>query len=81
MPEQGRKSDGKFESKVSDEDILAVLEASATPGLTTSLVAEELPVTSKAVYSRLRKLYDEIRVGQIIVGAREVVWWVADESE
>ncbi len=81
MPEQGRKSDGEFDSKITDKDVLTVLEAAETPVLTTGLVAEELPVTSKAVYYRLRRLHEEGRVGQMKVGARGVVWWVADESE
>ncbi|MCL9812391.1 hypothetical protein [Natranaeroarchaeum aerophilus] len=81
MTDQGRKSSGEFESKVTDEDVLAVLEDAETPVLTAGLVAEELPVTSKAVYYRLRNLHDEGRVGQLEVGARAVVWWSTDESE
>lgn len=81
MSDQGRKSGGEFDSKITDEDVLAVLEAAETPVLTTRLVAEQLPVTSKAVYYRLRKLNQEGRVDKMKVGARGIVWWVADASK
>ncbi|MCU4974937.1 response regulator of citrate/malate metabolism [Halobacteria archaeon AArc-m2/3/4] len=81
MAEQGRKNDEEFDSKIADEDVITVSKAAETPVLTTSLVAEELPVTAKAVYYRLRRLHDEGRVGQMKVDARGIVWWVADKFE
>lgn len=81
MTEQGRASGGEFESKVSNEDVIAVLEEAETPVLSTTLVSEELPVTRQAVYYRLQGLCENGRVGRMKVGARAIVWWVADESE
>lgn len=80
MVEQGRKSDGEFDSKITDKEVLEVLNNAETPVLTAGLIAERLPVTSKAVYYRLQKLHDEGHVGKLKVGARGVVWWVTDES-
>ena len=76
-----RETGGKFKSVVSDEDIVDVLEDAETPVLTTQMIADELPVTRQAVYYRLQELDESGRVGRMKVGARAVVWWVADDSE
>ena len=76
-----RETGGEFKSVVSDDDVLSVLSNSDTPVLTTQMIADELPVTRQAVYYRLQELHESGGVGRMKVGARAVVWWVADESE
>ncbi|MCU4972366.1 HTH domain-containing protein [Halobacteria archaeon AArc-m2/3/4] len=76
-----RETGGEFKSVVSDDDVLSVLSNADTPVLTTQMIADELPVTRQAVYYRLQELHEMGSVGRMKVGARAVVWWVADESE
>lgn len=65
-------------SRVSDEEILAVLRDAETPVLTTSEVADRLPIGRRAVLRRLKRLQGEGRVERKPVGGRAQVWWPAD---
>lgn len=64
--------------KVSDKDIISTLRKHSDPVLTTSEIAEELPIGQRATYNRLQSLSDEDQVEQKKVGARGIIWWPTD---
>lgn len=61
--------------KVSDKEILTVLNRSEDRILTTSEIAEEVPISRRAVLDRLNNLQDEGRIKKKQVGGRNVVWY------
>lgn len=65
---------------VDDETILQVLRESDDPALTTSEVAELLPITRGTTRTRLQALVDEGLVERERSG-RSVVWWLAERDE
>lgn len=75
-----RGEGGKFTSKVEDEDILRALRKHGEPVATAGEVADVLGVSSETVRRRLTTLHEAGRVGRKKVGARAVVWWVADDE-
>lgn len=66
-------------TSVDDETILAVLRDADAPELTTSAVAEELPVTRGTTRTRLQRLVDEGQVRRRREG-NSVVWWLPDRE-
>ncbi|WP_336002089.1 hypothetical protein [Halorientalis halophila] len=60
--------------KARDENILGVFEATADPVLTTSEVAEELPIGKRATLNRLEDLVDRGELDSKDVGVGRV-WW------
>lgn len=75
-----RGEGGTYEPEVPDEDLLDVFRESGKPVLTATMVAEEVSIGRKAVLERLRELEGGDRVERMEVGARAVVWWLADEA-
>lgn len=70
-----RDSGGKFSGSVSRQDILLVFDKLADEEpLTTSEVAEELPITRRAVHERLEAMHKDGDLGKKDFGNR-VVWW------
>lgn len=67
-------------TEVDDETILDVLRSSDEPRLTTTEVAEELPVTRGTTRARLQQLADDGRLEREKSG-NHVVWWLADGDE
>lgn len=80
MTEQDRASSGEFQAKITDSNVLDVLEATDSPVLSTQMIAEELPVTRQAVYERLQSLHESGEVERMKVG-RSIVWWVDGNGE
>jgi hypothetical protein len=62
--------------KARDENILGVFEGSDDPVLTTSEVAEELPIGKRATLNRLEDLVDRDELDSKDVGVGRV-WWRA----
>lgn len=70
-----RESGGEFSESVSRQDILLVFDRLADEEpLTTSEVAEELPIGRRALHDRLEKMYHDGDLGKKDFGNR-VVWW------
>lgn len=67
-------------TQVDDETILDVLRSSDESRLTTTEVAEELPVTRRTTRARLQQLADDGRLAREKSG-NHVVWWLADGDE
>jgi len=70
-----RDEGGKFEEKVTEQDILKIFDRADVPVLTASDLADGLPVGRDAVYCRLSDMHDDGLVGKKDAGARAVVWW------
>ncbi|MFD1585705.1 hypothetical protein ACFR9U_01820 [Halorientalis brevis] len=66
--------------KARDENILGVFEATDDPVLTTSEVAEELPIGKRATLNRLEDLVDREEIDSKDVGVGRV-WWRATPAE
>ena len=70
-----RESGGEFSNSVSRQEILLVFDELADDEpLTTSEVAEELPIGRRALHERLEKMYRDGDLGKKDFGNR-VVWW------
>lgn len=67
-------------SGVEDEEILEVLRSADGPRLTTTEVAEELPITRGRTRTRLQRLVDDERLNRETVG-NEVVWWLPERDD
>lgn len=65
---------------VEDEEILDVLRSADESRLTTTDVAEALPITRGRTRTRLQRLTDDGPVDRETVG-NEVVWWLAEADE
>jgi predicted ArsR family transcriptional regulator len=78
MSDSDREEGGRYTHTVSDEEILAVFERTSDPVVTTSDLAEELPIGRRAVRERLSDLEERGIVARKTVGARSVVWWVRE---
>ncbi|SDF05363.1 hypothetical protein [Halorientalis regularis] len=67
--------------KARDENILGVFEGTDDPVLTTSEVAEELPIGKRATLNRLEDLVDRDELDSKDVGVGRVWWRATPESE
>lgn len=68
-------------SRVDDDEIVAVLADAETPVLTTSDVAEQLPLSRRAVLDRLKDLHERGRVESMDVGPKAQVWWAINGGD
>lgn len=64
--------------RVTDDEIVAVIREDERPVLTTSMIAEQLPIKRRGLLKRLNALTDDGRVEQMDVGPRSQVWYVDD---
>lgn len=60
---------------VSDDEILDVFRNSSDPVLTASEVAEELSLSRRGAYKRLRNLAEQDILESKQVGSSSKVWW------
>jgi predicted transcriptional regulator len=60
---------------VTDEQIIQVFLNAADPVLSTTEVAEELPLERRAVFQELVELSQEGRLDGKQIGDNNVVWW------
>lgn len=72
---QPRSEGGRFGEKVTEQDILKVFDTAEDPFLTTAEIAEELPVSSDAVYRRLEQMREKGTIDKKKTGARSAGWW------
>lgn len=79
---------GGRKPKVSDEELLKIIQEQCAlrgvPVVPTRVVAEadRVPITHQAVFSRLKQLHEEERIGRIEAQEnRTSVWWVPEDEE
>ncbi len=77
---QGRDDAGRFEQRVTEQEILRVFDAEADPVMTAPEVAEGLrqfgcQMTAEGVRKRLESMAEKGLVGRKTLGARAVGWW------
>jgi predicted transcriptional regulator len=70
-----RNSSGRFESKLTDDDVLAYFDDTPRPFVTTSELAEQFGVDQSTAYRRLQGLAGSGRLNKEKVSANAVVWW------
>lgn len=58
-----------------DDDILELFRESDDPVLSTREVADQLSISRRATYERLRKLSEEGKLEAKKIGGRSFVWW------
>lgn len=82
MADGANSSDGR--SKVSEEEILRTvsreLESGDAPALSTTEIAEVLPISRQAVKRRLEKLEEQGKISESRAGQNRF-WWLPDETE
>lgn len=61
--------------RVSDTDVLAVFRSTSEPVLSTSEVAEELPIKRRATHNRLKSLVEAGKLAHKQV-AKNVIYWL-----
>ena len=72
---QPRKRGGEFGEKVTEQDILKAFDTTDDPFLTTTELAETLPVSRQAVHYRLEQMREKGLVEKKKTGARGAGWW------
>ncbi|NKE38058.1 MarR family transcriptional regulator [Natronococcus sp. JC468] len=72
---QPREGGGKYGEKVTEQDILKAFDYSDDPFLTTTELAEQLPVSRQAVSYRLEQMRKKGLVDKKKTGARAAGWW------
>ena len=72
MAEQERDKRGRFEKKVTLEDVLAMFDGEP---ISASDVAEKFDISNRAALNKLEQLKKEGEVERKNVGSRAVVWW------
>lgn len=69
--------------RVSDRELIHtvadILEETSDPVATTAEIEDRIPLSRRALLTRLQELEDEEALGSKQVGARGRVWWVRDE--
>lgn len=80
MSERVRDEDGRFVETVTPERVLGVMRAADAPVVTATDIADELGCTPEAVTGKLKQLQEQGRVARRQVGARAVVWWLAEQQ-
>lgn len=68
-----------MESEVTYEKVIELFRQSDQPVLTAMEVAEEFGITQQSAHYRLSKLHEMDKVNRRDVGAKAVVWWLADD--
>lgn len=69
------RSEKDQDPAISDDEILDIFRKASDPALTASEVADELPISRRAVFYRLRKLEDQGTLRSKKTGARGTIWW------
>lgn len=73
MPEQQRDNQGRFEEKVTLDDVLAMFE-NGEP-LSATDVADRFDISNRAALNKLSELKERGEIERKNVGSRAVVWW------
>ena len=72
MAEQERDEQGRFEEKVTIEDVLELFNDEP---LSASDVADEFDLSNRAALNKLERLHEDGKIKRKNVGSRAVVWW------
>lgn len=64
--------------KISDREIIDVIEGDEAGAVTAKEVSDELGVTRQAISYRLDKLATQGVVDCKNVGSRSVIWWIVE---
>lgn len=75
-----RDESGKYTSQTEESQVLRALREHPEPVVTATEVAEALGVSGETARRHLSSLHEQGRVERKEVGARAVVWWLADED-
>lgn len=67
-------------SRVSDEDVLAVFRSAREPVLSTSEVAEELPIQRRATHNRLQSLVEAGALAHKQI-AKSAIYWLPGHTD
>jgi hypothetical protein len=67
--------------RVTDDEILQLLRDTNDPVLSTSGVAERLPIKRRATYKRLASLREDGRLAGKQIGGRNTVWWMPEGTD
>ena len=73
MAEQDRDEKGRFEEKVTLEDVLNLFEAGEP--LSATDVADEFDISNRAALYKLEALKEGDKIERKQVGSRAIVWW------
>jgi predicted ArsR family transcriptional regulator len=65
--------------RVTDEEILDVFQSTDDPVLSTSEVAEPLPIERRGVFNRLQHLEEKDTLKSKEIGSRNRIWWIHEE--
>ena len=77
--ERDRNEQGRFEEKITDEDVLAVIRQESVPAQTAASIANALDVERPSVHNRLTRLHEEGQVERAKLTPRVVIWWIPDD--
>lgn len=66
--------------RVSDDELLEVFRGADEPVLTTTDVADAIPIGKRATLDRLKALHEAGVLEQKSVGPRGQVWWLPAET-
>lgn len=66
--------------RVTDEQIVEVFRASDDPVLSTSEVADELPIGRRGTLKRLQSLVEDGTLESKPIGGRNTVWWLSEND-
>lgn len=66
--------------RVTDQELLMVFRESDDPVLSTSEVADQLPIQRRATLTRLRAVEKQEELESKQIGGRNTVWWLATSS-
>ena len=74
MGEPGRKP------RVSEDEILSLFRETDDPVLSTAEVGEQLPITRRSAYNRLKTLRETGKLESKQIGGRNRVWWIVSDD-
>lgn len=63
------------EPMITDDEILEVFKSNPDPALTTSELAEVLPIGRRGILDRLKELEEQGVLKSKKVGGRSKIWW------
>lgn len=66
--------------RVSDEQILELFQETNDPVLSTSEVADELPIGRRGTLKRLQSLVEDGQLESKSIGGRNTVWWLSEND-
>lgn len=78
--ERDRNEQGRFEEKITDKDVLAIIQQEPAPAQTAASIANALDVERPSAHNRLTRLHEEGKVERAKLTPRVVIWWIPEEA-